>query len=321
MTKNLLASAISVLLFSSCFKESVNTPPTISDISLSKEKIFNNSEVEISVSATDDDDLNYDWECDEGEIISETNNNTIKLLTSDNSDSCTCSVTVNDGKVSVQKRISFGVYKIVSTDFFAPAEHWITENGEENYANGILNISSSADTDDLVSVYEFEKSIALPYTIYLDAGIANIDDFEPSDKYGILLDFYNSAEDTIVKKLWIRVYPQSDIKNWKISSYIDTGGANRWELLDDDGQGTANFIHTDNNKMNSFKIEIDENNTLSVWVNDTFLYTSSALSNFDAAPPQLRLQKAGVRSTTGTIIVDNFLLSPYTEITPEDISQ
>lgn len=307
-----------VPLLVSCFKENVNEIPVVEEITISQTPIIVNDIIQLSTSSSDSDSLSIEWNCNNGEIISGQGTNSIQWKAPVSEGTCTCEVQVNDKNVYIQKEVDIRVSGLIMEDFSQLSTSWLTDNCFFSLANNSVIIRPRSSSD-----YEFtselNKSLAPPYKIFMQVGYSDEKKVGTADKYGVLLDFYNVGADTVIKKLWIRIYPKSDLKNWRISAYVDKGNTNAWEEIDSLAVGMSEYVKTGENEMNNFEIEVSSDLNLKVTLNEHLLYNAAIMNNYSAPAPLLKLQKIGIRSTAGNVLLDNIFLTGHTDIEETDV--
>tara|TARA_B110000211_G_C14087765_1_gene557461 strand:- start:3732 stop:4721 length:990 start_codon:yes stop_codon:yes gene_type:complete len=308
------ALAFCTILLNACVKEESNSAPQVLGISVFNNVIYAGDTTTLSATVTDEDEdeMQYNWSASKGSFPkgSIEKNTVWKGAFFEGTHDVKC--TVSDGKAQNYKKNSVIVNGFIHDNFDEIDSNWKLTNATVNNTNNRTEISVS-DSSDAVYLHEFDGNITPPYSILMSTGIAsNSSTFSNADKYGVLLDFYNVGSDTIVKALWVRVYPSSSIKNWRVSVYEDTGNKNSWKTIESQAEGIDGAVETSSEDLNDFQITVDVNNMLNITVNGVNIYSNNILKTSFLSggnPPALILQKIGVRSTTGTVFIDDVYIT------------
>lgn len=314
MKTNILLG-LCILLISACSKEKLNQSPHVSSTQINHSFVKVGEEVMVSAMVLDDDGdhIQYKWSTKDGTLLGDQTNYSVKWKAPDKEGVYTCKLEINDGKVKKEELIDIEVNGFIYDDFNSTASDWVVKNGETSIINKRMELQVDTGLGEGVLLSTLSERISPPYTIYMTVGMTEVSDsFSSSDKYGVLLDFFNVSADTVVKGLWFRVYPESTVKNWKLSVYHDKGNTNGWSNIDSTAYGKSQSVDTLMGAENQLKIEVLENNYCSIYSNGNLVFETSAMINDYRSgneKPKLILDKIGVRSSNGRVFVDDVFVT------------
>lgn len=312
--------------FTSCYKEPINTAPRLVDYSITPLHPKAGDEVSITINSSDmeDDELFYKWNLNTGTATSK---NTDKTFTCKvpyiEGDFC-YELEISDKKAITDHDICINIDGYVYEDFSNPDSIWSTEKGISILEEEHVSISPEGLNEGIYS-FAFPEKINPPYVVYMSVAKSQASaDLNSADKYGLLLDFFNVGTDTLAKALWFRIYPNSNVKNWKVSLYKDVGSTGSWQNLDSTAIGKSEFVKTDLDLYNHIKMEVLEDNTINVYVEEQLIFTTTSLSSnylTDGNAPKLILDKVAARISGGSMKIDNVYVTKKMNLNFNDIFQ
>jgi hypothetical protein len=309
---------------SSCYKEEVNAAPKLVDYSISPKNPFAGDTVTISLNTRDlnGDEILYSWKSKTGGIISGENTKELTCkLPYEEGDFC-CDLEISDRKAILDYDICVPVNGYIREDFVNPIDLWTSEEGSVSYIDEKATLTPSS-TEDALLTFSFPDRIEPPYAVYMSVALNQATTTpDAADKYGLLLDFFNVGSDTIAKALWFRIYPYSNVKNWKVSLYKDVGSSGAWQNLDESALGISDQITTNVDAFNQIKMCVLEDNTLNIYVANSLVYTSTSLRDHylsGTEAPKLLLEKIGLRTSSSKVSIDNVYVTKQMDVEFDDI--
>lgn len=313
--KKLGLGVMVLFMLTSCYKEEMNAKPKVSSISKDHEfvKIGETLALDALVSDEDGDNIVYKWKTTDGQVVGADSTSHAEWKVPTTPGTYHIDLEVNDGKVNSSQRYEVNVKGYAYDEFDSLKVDWQFSNGSGAHKVNRMEISTDVTQGEGVVLGDLVRSIEPPYSVYMDLGVCEASSaFTSTDKYGLLLDFYNAAADTVVKGLWFRIYPENTNQNWKASVYQDTGNSNAWVNLDDTASGVNASILSNKEETNHLRIDVLNDHQIQIYCNDDLVYTSATLAKSflsGGVPPKLKLDKIGMRSSTGKVYVDNVFVS------------
>lgn len=311
--------------FIACIKEDVNSLPQIENYIVSSEKILPGDTVTITLQATDADneELQYNWSHKNGEFVSDSTSSVLYWKVPYIEGESILIVEIRDEHVKINDEIALKIEASVADDFSGVQLNRHSENGTIEYKDEAVTVTQTDENKDCIYLTELDKAIEPPYAFHIDLNTnPYVPLFTSTDKYGAYIDLWNVGVDTTIKAIWFRVYPFSSIYTWKLSVLQDQGSSNTWVDIASDLTTENNTVSKITGDINKLKIAVLADKTIQLYCNDEFLYETDAIvSQFskDSLVPQLKLQSVGMRSSAGSVTIDNVYLSSKTDLLSTDL--
>lgn len=320
MLKSLFIFLSTALVLCGCYKVELNHPPEILSYEISQEQPNPGDTVTINI-ATEDidgDNIIYTWKSDYGTFITDTYKSTVKWIVPFIEGTNYPVVELTDGKVNYDKKIPVECSAYINDNYSVNYNNKDTSNTIITRSENNCIIKASVYGSDYKYFEVPDVAVEPPYAVYIDLGtVYSIPFFSPTDKYGVYLDFWNVGTDTLVKALWFRIYPTSGSKIWTINILRDNGSGSTWEEIANHKMGTGNLVSKQTGTVNKLKLVIESDDSLSVYNNDELIIATSILADKYSSNnrlPGLILQKAGIRGSNGSVMIDNLLVTRNTKL-------
>ncbi len=313
------------IIITSCFKEEFTSIPEIVSFQISPDSLIAGDTAILNIMAVDadGDSLFYRWLPGDGTYLTDNKKQKVIWKAPYKEGIISNKVEISDGKVIKYKSVSVNVSGFFYDKFDNRQLLWKETNCDASYTSGRAFVKKEALSKDGIYYIDLPNNIEPPYAVHMKMGLGEKSGpLSYKDKYGLYLNFKNIAADTVVKALWFRIYPASILKNWNISVSKDMGTTSSWVNLNNQSQGISNKVRTNYGGENLIKLEIDSNYTLSIFLNDELLFTSSSLqSNYlsNSKPPKLILEQIGARTSNADIFIDNTFITKKTDKKTADI--
>ncbi len=309
-----------IFLLNSCYKEELNGVPRINDITISSKMVKPGETVELNMDAfdPDGDPLYIKLNSSNGQVVSAPGELPILFIPPYIEGANMLDFEISDGKITTKASAEINVYSYLYDGFSRQDKLWGTSNCKISYNQGEVLVESTDTIRDAIYYFDLHDNVEPPYAVHMDLTLTgDVSGLTYKDKYGIYLNFRNVGADTLIKAMWFRVYPFSSVKNWKISAYADQGNSSRWVNLEANSYGVSPFISIQNNIINSLKMVVEANNTITIYSNGQAVYSNkdwAAQYLSGSKTPKLILEQVGARTSGGSIKVDNVFVSKKTNL-------
>ncbi len=290
------------ILFIMCSKKSSvaheNSKPVIKSIKATPSHIGYSDFSDLVVNATDKDKdaLTYSWQCSSGSFVGSFTSDSVRWKSPDQSGTFRSYVTVSDGIDSTTSNVDVQVMGLFFDDFSKDltgwtksfCDGWISE--EEAHVKGNRTGYYGTMYSSFNSSFKLERgnkvqknySLLYPqpeYTVKMK--LARVDYFSSTHYFGL----YTKVNDTgsiSIAYWWFLIYPSSTQINWAVVCFVyNSSGGSTWALLAEDSKGYSSLINTGANEWNDVSWNIDEDKTLTIYVNNQFLYQSDEISSLE----------------------------------------
>ncbi|GBD87634.1 hypothetical protein BMS3Abin03_01568 [bacterium BMS3Abin03] len=276
---------ILIFLFNACNKDDspaapINNAPIINSVTAQPDRLAYGETSNIVVNATDqdNDNLTYEWTCDNGNFTGATTSSTASWLAPYQQGSCYLDVKVKDGTATTTSGVNIQVMGLFFDEFSSDLAKWITSYSDAWISNSEVHIKGNTNGFYGTLYHALSSYVAPQYTLQIT--ITNINTMEANEFYALYSKVNDSGSITI--RYWMfAIEPNTSGENWALLCFVSGSGSSAWVLLASDSFGESSLIHTGINQVNELSYTIEPDKTVILKVGNQLLYQSDEILNIE----------------------------------------
>ena len=259
-----------------------NNKPSIDAITATPDKLAYGEQSTVTVSATDkdNDNLTFNWTCDNGSFSDGSATNSTIWEAPNETGTCGVTVTVSDGEEEVTASVSIEIIGLFYDGFDTDLDKWSNSYCNSWVSSGEAHITGRTSGYFGTLAHSLDENLSPEYTVNMK--LARIDGFSSEQYYGLYLEV-NDDGDIIIPAWIFAILPSTSDKNWAVIcfvfSYSQLSGS--WVYLDDNSYGISSLVHTSANVFNDISLTIQEDKTVIARVGNQSIYQSDEISNIE----------------------------------------